>query len=496
MKDSSSAAAKTKIVVGAATQVALTAGLVAATASRAPQAGSYVTVIAIVQAVLVIGYAWWIASRFVTPVDRLVAIAKDIASGNLRDIRWEAEKGSLSALSAELQGIADTLFQIVLRVRSGTAAVATTSSFISADSNALLQSTTTQSGALESTASTMEQLTATVQLNAANAEQAYQLSTHASNAAKNGGEAADRVVKTMSTIMESSKRIVEIISVIDGIAFQTNILALNAAVEAARAGEHGRGFAVVAAEVRSLAQRASTAAKEIKLLIEDSVSRIHEGNVQVMEAGGVIQGIVNNTQNLMNLMADISSASKEQSDGIVAVNEAMTQIDSMTQKNTTLAGDSTKTAVSLIEQARHLSLAVAAIKLGAGEFGTRDEAVQMVKEAVNFAREHGADALVEEVGKLNKSRFVDRDLYCSLYDVECKCLANGANPRYVGINGNTFKDSDGRFFVKEIVAKAAKDGSGWVDYKHPHPVTRESQPKTTYFERIGNIVVSCGFYRQ
>jgi methyl-accepting chemotaxis protein len=496
MKVSSDTATMTKIVMGAVIQVALTAGLVATAISQAPRAGWTLAGIAIVQTVLIVVCAWWIASRFVAPLGRMVAIAKSIASGNLRDIRWGTANGSLSMLHAELQGIADTLFDIVLRVRSGTAAVATTSGFISADSKTLLESTTTQSGALESTASTMEQLTATVQMNAANSEQAYRLSTQASNAAKNGGEAADRVVGTMSTIMESSKRIVEIISVIDGIAFQTNILALNAAVEAARAGEHGRGFAVVASEVRSLAQRASTAAKEIKQLIEDSVSRIHEGNVQVMEAGAVIQEIVRNTQNLTHLMADISSASKEQSIGIVAVNDAMTQIDSMTQKNTALVGESTKTATNLIEQAQHLSVAVAAIRLGAGEFGTRDEAVQMVKKAVEFARVHGTGALVEDVRKLNKGSFVDRDLYCSLYNTDCICLANGANPRYVGIDGAAFKDSDGRFFVKEIVAKAIREGSGWVDYKHPHPVTRESQPKTTYFELVGTVVVSCGFYSQ
>ncbi|MBV8273255.1 MAG: cache domain-containing protein [Cupriavidus sp.] len=438
--------------------------------------------------------AWWLMRKIVYPIEHIEDIARNLAAGDLTNIDWDKPAGALCELQSAMHAISEIIFKIVLNVRSGTAALATTSGFISADNKALLESTNTQASALEATASTMEQLTATVQTNATNSDEAYKLSTQAAGAAQNGGDATAKVVSTMTSIMEASKRVVEIISVIDSIAFQTNILALNAAVEAARAGEQGRGFAVVAGEVRSLAQRSASAAKEIKELINTSVSRINDGNEQVSDTGVVISDVVRSIENLANLMADISAATNEQSAGIVAVNDAMAKIDTMTQKNNSLVEESAKTAVNLIEQANHLAGLVAGIKLGAKEFGSKEEAVGMVKEAVQFASAHGTGALVEEVRQLNKGRFIDRDLYCSIYDLRANCLANGANPRYIGINGNTFKDSDGKFFVKEIVSSANRSGSGWVDYKHPHPLTREFQPKTTYFERVGDIVVSCGFY--
>ena len=447
---------------------------------------------AVLQTACVLWLARWLERRWRAPMKSLRARLEQLADGNLAELDWTSSADG--AVQSDLKRIGELLFEIVLQVRAGTAALAGTANFIASDNQALLQSTERQTEALTSTAATMEQLTATVQMNAAHAEQAHALSTKASMAARQGGEVTDRVVASMGTIMESSKRVEEIIAVIDGIAFQTNILALNAAVEAARAGEQGRGFSVVAAEVRALAQRSATAAKEIKTLIQDSVQRISSGNIEVAEAGAVIKDVIQHIQGLATLMSEISSASREQSAGIVAVNDAMAQIDTMTERNTSLVETTAKTARGLTEQAHHLAQIVAKVRLGEREFGSRDEAIAMVKAALAFAHGQGAQALVDEVRQLNRGRFVDRDLYCSLYDLNAICLANGANPRYVGIDGKTFKDADGRYFVKEIVDQARRSGSGWVAYKHPHPLSKVVQNKTTYFERYEDMVVSCGIY--
>jgi methyl-accepting chemotaxis protein len=213
----------------------------------------------------------------------------------------------------------------------------------------------------------MEELTSTVKQNAENAMQANQLAAGASEVAVRGGAVVGQVVQTMSSINESSKKIVDIISVIDGIAFQTNILALNAAVEAARAGEQGRGFAVVATEVRTLAQRSAAAAKEIKGLINDSVSKVEDGTRQVDEAGKTMDEIVSSVKRVTDIMAEISAASQEQSEGIEQVNQAVTQMDEVTQQNAALVEEATAAAESMREQAQTLTQEVTVFKLTGGE---------------------------------------------------------------------------------------------------------------------------------
>lgn len=220
-----------------------------------------------------------------------------------------------------------------------------------------------QASSLEETAAAMEQLTSTVKQNADNAREANQLASSASDVAVRGGEAVNQVVSTMTAINESSRRIVEIIGVIDGIAFQTNILALNAAVEAARAGEHGRGFAVVASEVRGLAQRSAVAAKEIKELIADSVSQVGTGGKMVEEAGQIIGEVVKSIRHVTEIVAEISSSSKEQSEGIEQINHAVTQMDKVTQENAALVEQSAAAAQALQDQAQQLTQTVSTFKL-------------------------------------------------------------------------------------------------------------------------------------
>jgi methyl-accepting chemotaxis protein len=267
---------------------------------------------------------------------------------------------ALGKMSANLE-------KAVTKIREGTDSITSASGQIASGNADLSQRTEEQASSLEETASSMEELTSTVKQNADNARQANQLAAGASAVAVKGGEVVGQVVSTMSSINESSRKIVEIISVIDGIAFQTNILALNAAVEAARAGEQGRGFAVVASEVRSLAQRSAAAAKEIKGLITDSVSKVDDGTKLVGEAGKTMDEIVSSVKRVTDIMAEIAAASQEQSSGIEQVNQAVMQMDEVTQQNAALVEEAAAAAESMQEQAQSLTQAVSVFKLANGD---------------------------------------------------------------------------------------------------------------------------------
>jgi methyl-accepting chemotaxis protein len=300
------------------------------------------------------------------PLAHAVGLAQQVASGDLTaDIRVSS-KDEVGVLLSALKHMNESLLKTVSEVRSGTETIVTASQQIAAGNLDLSSRTEQQASSLEETASSMMELTSTVRQNADNARQANTLAQDASGIAMRGGQVVSQVVETMASINTSSKKIADIIAVIDGIAFQTNILALNAAVEAARAGEQGRGFAVVASEVRNLAQRSAAAAKEIRGLITDSVGKVEMGGQLVEQAGATMQEIVQGISRVTHIMADIANASAEQSLGIEQVNAAITQMDDVTQQNAALVEEAAAAAGSLENQAASLARLVSSFKLDSG----------------------------------------------------------------------------------------------------------------------------------
>ena len=317
----------------------------------------------IVAVLLALGVAIWLARNITDPLRYAVKLAQRVAKGDLTarvEVRSKDETGQLVGALKDMNA---ALLDIVTRVRAGTDTIATASSEINAGNQDLSTRTEEQASSLEETASSMEELTSTVKQNADNARQANQLAATASETAMRGGEVVAQVVDTMAAIDASSKKIADIIGVIDGIAFQTNILALNAAVEAARAGEQGRGFAVVAGEVRALAQRSASAAKEIKVLIDDSTGRVTEGSTLAGRAGETMRDIVTSIERVSTIMSDIVASSREQASGIAQVNQAITQMDGVTQQNAAQVEESAAATMSMQAQSQQLQQLVSVFRV-------------------------------------------------------------------------------------------------------------------------------------
>ncbi len=340
--------------------------LAAATTSLSRASGVLLMLLGAIATLLGIGVALLITRSIKSQLGGepayAVAIANQIAGGDLTSTIDTAANDRSSMLYA-IKAMRDSIITIVSQVRSGTDTIATASSEIAAGSLDLSSRTEHQASSLQETASSMEELTSTVKQNAENALQANTLAGSASDVARRGGAVVDDVVTTMNSISDSSRKIVDIIAVIDGIAFQTNILALNAAVEAARAGEQGRGFAVVASEVRNLAQRSAAAAKEIKALIGHSVEQVTEGSRLVGQAGSTMQEIVASVERVTSIISEITAASQEQNAGIEQINLAITNMDEVTQQNAALVEQAAAAASSMQEQASHLAGVVSLFKL-------------------------------------------------------------------------------------------------------------------------------------
>jgi methyl-accepting chemotaxis protein len=342
---------------------------------EAAKVNSSVTTTTITVAVLAllvgVFLAWIITTSITQPIEKALRFSKEVANGDLTARLHHDGNDEVGTLLKSLQAMQESLVKVVSNVRSGSESVATASAEIAQGNNDLSARTEQQASALEETAASMEELSATVKQNADSARTANQLANSASTVAVQGGNVVGQVVETMKGINESSRKISDIISVIDGIAFQTNILALNAAVEAARAGEQGRGFAVVASEVRSLAGRSAEAAKEIKSLIGASVQRVEQGTALVDKAGVTMTEVVSSIRRVTDLMSEISAASNEQATGVAQVGEAVSQMDQATQQNAALVEEMAAAASSLKGQAQDLVQVVAAFKLDSMDYAPK-----------------------------------------------------------------------------------------------------------------------------
>ncbi len=368
-------------------------------AAETTRAGLIVGVVsAVIFLVVLIG---WVISRSITvPLREAVAVAQKVAAGDLTSVMEVTTRNETGMLLHALKDMNESLQKIVMNVRTCTDELGSASQQIVSGNSDLSRRTEAQAASLEETASSMEEVASTVQQNTESAVRANELAASASAVALKGGDVVGQVVKTMSSINEASTRVVDIISVIDGIAFQTNILALNAAVEAARAGDQGRGFAVVASEVRSLAQRSSAAAKEIKSLISDSAHRVQDGTKLVGDAGKTMAEIVVSVNKVTEIISEIAAASREQSSGIEQVNQAIVQMDQVTQQNAALVEEVTAAAESMDHQAQSLADAVAIFKLASGSHvqTQRAESIESDEPHEHAAPKVATDVLTHGLG--------------------------------------------------------------------------------------------------
>jgi methyl-accepting chemotaxis protein len=448
-------------------------------------------------AVVLSGSILWFALRQIKgQFQRPISAARQIVSGDLTAKIDATGDDELGELMQAISSLNERMFKLVSDVRVRTTTVVGTSSQVGRDNETLRVRTEMILGSLQQTATAMEELNSIVLQNAEQAQQADTLVTSASRHARDGGTAMEQVVITMGSIQSSSRKIVDIIALIDSIAFQTNILALNAAVEAARAGEHGRGFAVVASEVRTLAKRSATAAKEIKTLIHESVETVSSGSKLVNDAGKTMSEIVTSVESLTSIIQNISDASSQQRTGIGTVNAKIKEVTRINQTNTDLFNDLIKASVTLNEHAVILLKSLAGFNLGIRECGTAEEAHAMVLRGVEYLKAHGKDAFLTEVNKLAKGQFIERDLYLMVLDVvSYKFIGHGINPRVLNFDSRGSKDPDNKLYMKDMIDMSKQTSEGWVEYKYNHPVTGEMKVKASFFARVGELVVACGAYK-
>jgi methyl-accepting chemotaxis protein len=428
---------------------------------------------------------------FLADLRQVLMFMEETAKGNLRHQVRVRGKDELSDMSAAMDTMVNRFSSMVASVRSNAALVSHAGSSLVDGNRALSDRTEQQAANLEQTAASVQELSATVQENAQAAQASDATARSVRDVAEKGAHGMVLAIGSIEAIQSSTKRMDEIVSVIDGLAFQTNILALNAAVEAARAGESGRGFAVVASEVRSLAQRSAEAAKEIRHLIGTSSAQVATGVTQIRTAGANITQIVDGIRDVATKMSQISASSAEQSTSLTEITSAVRQLDEITQQNAAMVETAVNQATDLEDRASTLSESVALFQL---QQGTAGEAHALVDKAVAYRRQCGSrDAFVRDVTSVEKG-FFDRDMYVFALDGNGTYLAFGGNPAKVGTRVQDIAGIDGQGLLNAIIDKA-QNGSGWVEYDISNPSTGKVQTKMSFVQMVDDLYLGCGVYK-
>ena len=417
----------------------------------------------------------------------LERISRGDLSGDAES-KWETVKG---VQVERLNKMNQSLVELVSQVRHSSDKIMGAAQGVAQGNNELAERTEHQASTLEEVASTMEELAATIQENARRCGEASVLTGDFSATVSQGADRVKSVSRTMERINASSKNIGEIVGLIEGIAFQTNILALNARVEAARAGEEGRGFAVVANEVRSLAHRSADAAKEIKKLIDASTQSVDEGARGIHDAAQTMDQVVDSMQTVAELVRNIAAASEEQSQATEEVNRAIIQMEAVTQQNSAMVQEAAAAAMDFQDEVQHLDEAMVQFQTEKTE--GRDKAVALVKRAVAHIANVGLQKACDDFDDPNGG-YIFGQYYLSVFDLNGVRLANGMEPWKRGENVLDVRDIDGKPYVRYTVSRAQNKGFGWVQYKWKNPTSQKIELKLTYFEVIQDAVVNCGIY--
>jgi len=432
-------------------------------------------------------------------IEQTIALMERIASGELVSAETQAGGGPAERGNGHpVDRLHDTILQmsrslalIVKQVWSSAEAIARGARGISAGNTQLAERTHEQAASLEETAAGVEELSASARQNAESCGRANLLAAQSQAAAQQASSRMREVSATMGRIEDNAGRVGEILTTVEGFAFQTNILALNAAVEAARAGEHGHGFAVVAGEVRELAQRSAQAAREIKEIIQQTTLGVSQGHGQVAATEKALAEVAASIQDVSQMLISVAAASREQSESVEEINRAVVMIDSVTQQNAALVEEAASATEDFERESAQLLRAVSRFKTDRAE--DRERAMALVKAGARHMRQVGVKQACQDF--MNpQGGFVHGEDYLFVLDMQCTRLAFPPDPSTVGQNDSERRDADGNLFSRESVEMVRTSGSAWNDYRVPHPQTGKVVPKSAYMERVDDVVIGCGIY--